>query len=49
MVECILGHCHVALGSQLDKPKFSDNEGRYLKEQKGRRGKEIPKKKKKIP
>ena len=32
MVQCILGHCYLALGSQPDKPKFSENEGRYLKE-----------------
>lgn len=28
MVKCILVHCDLALGSQLDKPKFSDDGGR---------------------
>lgn len=34
MVKCILVHCCLALGSQLDKPKFSDDGGKDLNRKK---------------
>lgn len=34
MVKCILVHCCLALGSQLEKPKFSDDGGKDLNRKK---------------
>lgn len=34
MVKCILVHCCLALGLQLDKPKFSDDGGKDLNRKK---------------
>lgn len=48
MVKCILVHCCLALGSQLDKPKFSDDGGKDLNKKKVERNsfkrREIPQK-----
>ena len=46
MVKCILVHCCLALGSQLEKPKFSDDVGKDLNRKKVERNffkkREIP-------
>ena len=46
MVKYVLVHCSLALGSQLDKPKFSDNGAMEIRDLKGTERKE---EKKKIP
>ena len=46
MVKYVLVHCCLALGSQLDKPKFSDNGAMEIRDLKGTERKE---EKKKIP